>query len=193
MALCYSRAVTTTHTPRSALATESIWELHGLHYWIALAASSLIPAAVVALPFQWAAGPDFAGAVGLGRCFLILAMLFGLIMAFALPFWADQPGSRYLRRTLYRFAVFEHGAELRDGHGAVLGETANGTLRVTSINKWSGRQMVGAVRIEHRGGMLTLTPRNTVAPAPGQPATPDGGRWQTVTNTMYAQLLRFAS
>lgn len=186
--------MTTTQTPRSALATETIWELHGLHYWIALAASSLIPAAVIAPLFQWAVGPDFAGVAGLGRCFLILAMLLGLIMAVALPFWADQPGPRYLKRTLYRFAVFEHGVELRDGHGAVLGETANGTLRVTSINRWGGRrQMTGAVRIEHRGGVLTLTPMNPVAPAPGQPVTPDGGRWHAVADTMYAQLLRFAS
>jgi hypothetical protein len=176
------------------LATQSHWELHAPHYWIVVAAFTLIPAALLAPLFQWVVGrPDLAGVVGLGKCFLTLVTIIGIVVACVVFFWSDQPGAGYLRRPLYRVSVFEHGVELRDGHDAVLGVTANGTLRVASVNIQIGQQMSGAAQLVHRGGMITLRPARTLAPSPGQPAVPHHGRWISVADDMYAQVLRFAS
>jgi hypothetical protein len=193
----YSSEVSTdksaTNPAPIALATEWDWELHTRRYWTVVAAYTLIPAALLAPLMQWLGPPELAGVVGLGQYFLILATFIGMGVAWAVSSWADRSGGEYLKRRLCCVSVFAHGVELRDGHGAVLGETANGTLRVSSVNVQRGQHLAGAAQLVHRGGVLTLTPRSAVAPWPGQPAVSQYGRWITVASDLYAQALRFAS
>ena len=182
-----------TPDPARALATEHLWDMHTPRYLAVVAVGSLVPAVLLAPLFQWATSPEFAGAAGLGKCYLIAVMPLAVMLAFVVPIYSDMSSGAYLRRTRFRFSLFADRIELRDGHDAVLGDTADGSLRVRAINKWLGRQMVGAVQLVYRGGLITVTPSNSVAPAPGQPAERQLGRWHSVSSGVYAHLLRFAS
>jgi hypothetical protein len=178
----------TTDTPTRPLASERIFETHWTHFGIALAGWSLVPAAVLAPGLQWLMGPEFAGTRGLLTSFQVLAMLFGVVALTALCMWSSE----YLRRTTYRITVFERGVELRDGQGAVLGETAAGTLRVANINMQLGRQMIGALHLQHAGGRLALVSRPYLAPWPGRPAEAYVG-WHALDHAKYELVQRFAA
>lgn len=192
----YSSTVSTnTNAPqdvRPALAREIVWETHARRFWLAVVAGSLVPAALFAPLLQWAVSPELPGVEGLLTCFAGTAAVFAAFAVVVLTILLGSPGTEYFKRTNFCFALFEHGVELRDGEGKMLGETANGTLRVLSVNVQMGRQMVGAVRLVHRGGAFLLFPKQSVAPWPGMVASPFLAPYCSVANAAYERVLGFA-
>jgi len=166
-------------------------EANWRNFGIAVAVGSLLPAAILA-PILHSTGVTRLVTVGgLGQIFMALATTFGFLVTIALCVQLVISNAGFLMRPRLRFELLADAVELRDGQGNVLGATADGTLKVTNINLHFGRSMVGAVRLEHRGGTLLLTPQNPVAPWPGMPAM--SGVWVGVGNATYAALLRHAA
>ena len=189
--------VSTTHAsnPRqdAPLASEKFWETNWGRFCLALAAGTSIPAAILAPIVQWAAGfssgefGDFSGFMGYLHAAYMLVVVFGISTLTALLL----SNSEYFKRQLYRVDLFAHGVELRDGRGGVLGETTDGSLRLLGINLRFGRQMIGALRLDHRGGTMYVISSPPVAPTPNLPAV--GGYWRSVPANMYQGMLRFVS
>ncbi|MDC0721817.1 hypothetical protein [Nannocystis bainbridge] len=172
---------------RPALARETVWETNAVRFVLAVAVCSLVPAAAFAPLVRWQ-DPSLP----LVACFAAPAVVFAfaaLIVLFAI---LGRPEMASFRRTLYRFELFEHGVELRDGHGAILGETANGSLRVVRCNVWFGQKMVAGARLEHRGGALLLLPNPSLAPWPGLPAVPFLAPYFSVADAVYTRVLTLA-
>lgn len=188
---CYSNLVTTNAASprdvRPALARAIVWETDAKRFSLAVAVCSLIPAAVFAPILHWRT-PDLP----LLTCFAAPAVVFAFAALIVLLIFLERPEMASFRRTLYRFELFEHGVELRDGHGAILGETANGTLRVVRCNVWFGRQMVDGARLEHHGGTFLLLPNPTLAPSPGMPAVPFVSPHLSIAGAAYQHVLALA-
>jgi hypothetical protein len=161
------------------------------NFCLAVAVGALVPAAVVAPALQWAGIPEFVGVSGLWKAFQVLAMTFGFFVTIALCVQLAFSHGGYLMKPRLRFELLAEGVELRDGQGNVLGATADGTLRVASINVQLGQRMVGGLRLQHRGGTFLLTPRQPVAPWPGMTASV--GTWVSVSNPTYEALLGHAT
>ncbi|PCC68446.1 hypothetical protein SAMN02745121_04984 [Nannocystis exedens] len=173
----------------SALARERVWDTHWPHFWLATAAFALAPAALLAPLLKLAVSPDAPWSAA----FAGPAMVFGVTGMIFLLVRLGYPGAEYFKRTLYDFALFEHGVELRDGQGNILGETANATLRVTSVNVRMGQQMVGGIRLDHRAGSFLLLPRPSVAPWPGMSAVPFVAPYCSVPHATYERVLALAT
>lgn len=187
--------MTTTNTsaaPRArgaALASERVWDTHWPHFLLATAAFALAPAALVAPILKLVLSPDLPWSA----CFAGPAMAFGVTAVIVLLVRLGYPGAEYLKRTRYDFALFDHGVELRDGEGNILGETANATLRVTSVNVRMGQQMVGGLRLDHRAGSFLLLPRPSVAPWPGMSAVPFVAPYCSVAHAPYERVRGLAT
>ncbi|WP_434420267.1 hypothetical protein [Nannocystis pusilla] len=152
---------------RPPLVREILWETDMTRSLLAVA----VPAAV----FAWAVDWVFAFVLFEFAAWSVLTMCLG-----------------FFRRTLYCFELFEHGIELRDGHGAILGETANGTLRVVRCNVQMRRQMESGVRLEHHGGTFLLLPNPALAPWPGMPAVPWAPPYVLIAGAAYQRVLALA-
>lgn len=178
-------------SPRSsapALATETFTDTNWSRFLWVSALGILIPALILAPLLQWAL-PD--AELTLWRAFGGLLNVLLVLMPAAVIWHGGRPGVGYLKRTNCRIDVYAHGVELRDGQGALLGETANGTLRVARANLGTNRGMYGAVSVEHGGGKVVLTPPEFVGAYPGLPSI--FGTWRVVPEAMYQLLLRFAA
>lgn len=188
---CYSNPVTTDaaspRDARPALAREIVWETDVKRFSLAIAVCSLIPAAVFAPILHWQV-PDLP----LMACFATPAVVFAFAAMIVLLVFLGRPEMAPFRRTTYCFELFEHGAELRDGHGALLGETANGTMRPVRCNVWFGQRMVGGARLEHRRGTFLLLPKPTIAPWPGMTAVPFVAPYVSIADPAYRHVLALA-
>ncbi|MCY1055629.1 hypothetical protein [Nannocystis sp. SCPEA4] len=146
---------------------EILWETDLKRFSLAVA----VPAAVFAWVVDWV----FAFVLFVFAAEAVLTMFLG-----------------FFRRTLYCLELFEHGIELRDGHGAILGETANATLRVVRCNVQMRRQMVSGVRLEHHGGTFLLPANPALAPWPGMPAVPFVAPYVSIAGAAYQHVLALA-
>ncbi|MDC0723650.1 hypothetical protein [Nannocystis bainbridge] len=178
--------MTTTHTG-FAIATETILETDWRRVGMVVAIGTVVPATVGA-PFWQAFMADTGGLL---NAFQALARTLFFVMGGLIVVWLMVPGATYIRRTAIRIDLFEHGVELRDAAGAVLGQTADGSLRVTHANLRSTKSMLGGLRLDHRGGALLISPNPTLAPWPGQAA--QDGMWHFVSGPMYEGLRRLAA
>ncbi|MCY0990361.1 hypothetical protein OV203_24690 [Nannocystis sp. ILAH1] len=178
-------------SPRSsapALATETITETNWSRFLVVSAVAILIPAVILAPVLLWALPvPELT----LWRSFVGLVNILFFLVPIAVIVHGARPGVEYLKRTICRVEVFEHGVEVRDGQGALLGETANGSARVSRANLGTNRGMYGAVSLEYRGGKMLMTPQQFVGAYPGLPAT--HGIWRPVPEATYQLLLGFAA
>ncbi|MFY0541964.1 hypothetical protein [Nannocystis pusilla] len=138
-------------SPRSsapALATETITETNWSRFLVVSALWILIPAVILAPVLHWALPfPEMT----LWKSFRGLVNILFFLVPIAVIVHGSRPGVEYLKRTICRMEVFEHGVEIRDGQGALLGETADGSARVTRANLGTNRGMYGAVLVEYRG------------------------------------------
>ena len=187
--------MTVTNTPGSSASSpstgETVTEANWRKIGIVVAVGSLLPAAILA-PILYSTGVTrLVTVAGLLQVFASLAMTFAFLVAIGVCVALFTGDGGPFMRPRFRFALLADAVELRDGQGNVLGATADGTLRVTSINLHFGRSMVGGVRLDHRGGTMLLTPRNPVAPWPGMTAV--AGAWVAVSNATYEALLRHAA
>lgn len=177
-------------SPRSsapALAAETITEMNWSRFLWVSAGGILIPTVILAPVLHWALA--FPGLTLWGAFRGLLNILFFLV-PMAVVVHGGRPGVEYLKHTICRVEVFEHGVEIRDGQGNVLGETADGSARVSRANMATNRGMYACVLVEYRGGRLLMTPSPFVGAHPGLPATP--GIWRPVPEATYQLLLRFA-
>ncbi|WP_434416141.1 hypothetical protein [Nannocystis pusilla] len=178
-------------SPRSsapALATETITETNWSRFLVVSTLWILIPAVILAPVLQWALPvPELT----LWKSFRGLLNLLFFVVPIAVFVHGSRPGVEYLKHTICRIEVFEHGVEIRDGQGALLGETADGSARVSRANLGTNRGMYGAVLVEYRGGKLLVTPSPFVGAYPGLPAT--HGIWRPVPQATYQLLLRLAA
>lgn len=178
-------------SPRSsapALATETITETNWSRFLQVSAAWIVVLAVILAPVLYWAlALPELT----LWRSFRGLVNILFFLVPIAVIVHGGRPGVEYLKRTICRIEVFEHGVEIRDGQGALLGATADGSARVSRANLGTNRGMYGAVSLEHRGGKILLTPPQFVGAYPGLSAT--HGTWRPVPEATYQLLLRFAA
>ncbi|MFZ6183058.1 hypothetical protein [Nannocystis pusilla] len=171
-----------------ALATETFTDTNWSRFLQVSAVGILIPAVILAPVLLWALPfPEMT----LWRSFVGLVKIFFFLVPIAVIVHGGRPGVEYLKRTICRIEVFEHGVEVRDGQGALLGETADGSARVSRANLGTNRGMYGAVSLAHRGGKMLLTPPQFLGAYPGLPAT--HGTWRVVPEATYQLLLRFAA
>ncbi|MCY1007205.1 hypothetical protein OV079_16905 [Nannocystis pusilla] len=178
-------------SPRSsapALAIETLTDMNWSRFVQVSAVGILIPAAILAPVLLWALHfPEMT----LWRSFVGLVKIFFVLVPMAVVVHGSRSGVEYLKRTICRIEVFEHGVEIRDGQGVLLGETVDGSARVSRANLKTNRGMYGAVALEYRGGKVLLTPPQFVGAYPGMPAT--HGTWRPVPEATYELLLRFAA
>lgn len=181
----------------SPLAAEPVWETDWSRFLRTLVLWTLLPSVVLAPAMQYAFSPQLDGVEGLLRAFFGLVQglgfVVGLVLAGQLLVAGMGPGGSALLRVCFVFEASEHGVALRDSRGNLLGDTADGSLRVTGINVQAGRGMHGGLRLEHRGDSFIVLPKQFVAPSPGMTATPTSFTTRTVSNAMYERLRRHAA
>ncbi|MCY0988619.1 hypothetical protein OV203_15910 [Nannocystis sp. ILAH1] len=172
---------------------EPVWETDWARFFRALALWTLIPSAVLAPVLQYVTSPQLDGIGGLVRAFVASVQVLGFATGLCLALILAVSSSTALLRVCYTFEASEHGVALRDDQGKPLGDTADGSLRVTNINVATTKSMVGGLRLEHRGGSFLVLPKQFVAPSPGMTATSGTLTTRTVSNAMYDRLLRHAA
>jgi hypothetical protein len=151
------------------------------------------PSVVLAPVLQYVASPQLDGIDGLVRAFVASVQVLGFFAGLCLALFLALASSTALLRVCYTFEASGHGVALRDDQGKLLGDTADGSLRVTNINVATTKSMVGGLRLEYRGGSFLVLPKQLVAPSPGMTATPGTFTTRTVSNAMYARLLHHAA
>lgn len=171
-----------------ALATERLWETHWPHFLI-VSTVAIVGLAAVLSPLLLLLGvPE----LGLWRSFTGVAKLLFFIVPMVVILRAGQPGAQYLKRTICRFDVFEDRVEVYDGADVRVGDTRDGSLRVTRSNvRIAKGGLIGAVMLDYRGGSVTVSPTESVGAFEGLPAS-TGSTWRTVPDATYRMLLRYA-
>ncbi len=175
-------AVTTDASQRGPLlATERLWETHWPHFFLVSAVGIVGLAAVLSPVFSLVTGAlELRGFAGLWRSFLGMVQTLFFIVPMVVILRAGRPGAEYLKRTICRFDVFADRVEVHDGQEARVGDTTDGSLRISRTNiRMAKSGMIGAVMLDYRGGSVVVSPNQSVGAFEGLPGTVNN-TWRTV-------------
>lgn len=177
-----------TATPRAA---ETLYRANVPRFLAVLAAQTLVAAVLCAVGIVMAfGGPlDVSGAFA---TFCVSCFGFLPFLLLALFFKVDARGPNYLKLPHFRVEVFDRHVVLRDAAGAVVGDTAAGTLQVTRANLQLGKMICAATRLDGAHGQLYLAPLQTVGAWPGVVAA-SNIQPKIVENHLHDELTRLAT